>query len=187
MSFDLEGYTTVQERLAEFYKAYPDGSLQFEFMGVLDGSPLMMWGIARAYRTPEDTRPGIGTAAELIEGKTPYTRGSELQNLETSAWGRACASLNIGLSKGIASKDEVRAAKERHPVTAAKVPAKTMAADPWALEAPPIEDDIGGAPQCQHGVMTRKIGTNKQGQPYGGWVCGSGGVGESCSARWDRN
>ena len=187
MSFDLEGYTTVQERLAEFYKVYPDGSLQFEFMGMLDGSPLMMWGIARAYRTPEDTRPGIGTAAELIEGKTPYTRGSELQNLETSAWGRACASLNIGLSKGIASKDEVRAAKERHPVTAAKVPAKTMAADPWALEAPPIEDDIGGAPQCQHGPMTRKIGTNKQGQPYGGWVCGSGGVGESCSARWDRN
>ena len=184
MSFDLEGYTTVQERLAEFYKAYPDGSLQFEFMGVLDGSPLMMWGIARAYRTLEDTRPGIGTAAELIEGKTPYTRGSELQNLETSAWGRACASLNIGLSKGIASKQEVQAAKERQAPGPKITP--PMETDPWALN-PPIEDDIGGAPHCQHGVMTRKTGTNKQGQPYGGWVCGSGGVGESCPARWDRS
>jgi hypothetical protein len=37
MSFDLEGYTTVQERLAEFYSKHPDGSIQFEYMGVLDG------------------------------------------------------------------------------------------------------------------------------------------------------
>jgi hypothetical protein len=43
----------------------------------------MMWGMAKAYRTPEDTRPGIGTAAELFEGKTPYSKGSEIENLET--------------------------------------------------------------------------------------------------------
>ncbi len=69
--------------------------------------------LAYAYRTPDDERPGIGTAAELIEGKTPYTRGSELQNLETSAWGRCLAALGLGLSKGIASKQEVQAAKDR--------------------------------------------------------------------------
>jgi hypothetical protein len=185
MTFDLEGYTTVQERLKEFYFNFPSGSIQFEFMGILPGAPLMMWGIARAYRTPEDTRPGIGTAAELIEGKTPYTRGSELQNLETSAWGRACASLNIGLSKGIASKQEVQAAKERQAPGPKITP--PMETDPWALEAPPIED-IGGAPQCQHGAMTRKIGTSKTtGKPFAGWVCGSGGVGEQCAAKWDRS
>ena len=187
MSFDLEGYTTVQERLAEFYKAYPDGSLQFEFMGVLDGSPLMMWGIARAYRTPEDTRPGIGTAAELIEGKTPYTRGSELQNLETSAWGRACASLNIGLSKGIASKDEVRAAKERQAPGPKITP--PMEIDPWDMQSAgnSFSVGIGGAPHCQHGVMTRKTGLKKDGKPFAGWVCGSGGNGDKCDAMWDRN
>ena len=80
MAFDLESYVTVQERIKEFYVKYPDGSLQFEFKGILDGAPLMMWGIAYAYRHPGDERPGIGTAAELIEGKTPYTKGSELQN-----------------------------------------------------------------------------------------------------------
>jgi len=182
MSFDLEGYTTVQERLAEFYATYPEGSIQFEYMGVLDGSPLMMWGIARAYRTPDDTRPGVGTAAELIEGKTPYTRGSELQNLETSAWGRACASLNIGLSKGIASKQEVQAAKERQ-APGPKI-AKPMSDDPWALEGQPT-DLI--APECQHGQMTRKTGLKKNGDPYGGWVCGAGGNGEKCDAIWDRS
>lgn len=185
MTFDLDGYTTVQERLQEFYAKYPDGSMQFEFMGVLPGSNSMMWGIARAYRTPEDTRPGVGTAAELIEGKTPYTRGSELQNLETSAWGRACASLNIGLSKGIASKQEVQAAKERQAPGPKVEPVQE--ADPWALEAAPMIQDIGGAPQCQHGPMTRKTGVNKQNKPYGGWVCGSGGSGENCPAIWDRN
>jgi len=178
MSFDLEGYTTVQERLAEFYKLYPEGSIQFEFMGRLDASPQMMWGIARAYRTPDDVRPGIGTAAELIEGKTPYTRGSELQNLETSAWGRACASLNIGLSKGIASKQEVQAAKERQAPGPKLV--KPLEADPWALEALP---DVM---QCQHGPMTRKTGLKKDGTPYAGWVCGSGGNGDKCDAVWDR-
>jgi len=182
MSFDLEGYTTVQERLAEFYLNYPDGSIQFEYMGVLDGSPQMMWGIARAYRTPDDTRPGVGTAAELIEGKTPYTRGSELQNLETSAWGRACASLNIGLSKGIASKQEVQAAKERQAPGPKITP--PIVDDPWALEAQPSNPI---SPECQHGQMRRKTGLKKNGDPYGGWVCGLGGNGDKCDAIWDRS
>lgn len=182
MSFDLESYTTVQERLVEFYLKYPSGSIQFEYMGVLNGSPLMMWGIARAYRTPDDERPGIGTAAELIEGKTPYTRGSELQNLETSAWGRAVASLGLGLSKGIASKQEVQAAKDRQAPGPRITP--TVAGDPWALEAQPSGSI---APECQHGQMTRKTGLKKNGDPFGGWVCGVGGNGDKCDAIWDRS
>jgi len=88
----------------------------------------------------------------------------------------------LGIGKSMASKNEVQAAKQRQ----AKPEEPIHEIDPWALEAPPVED-IGGAPQCQHGVMTRKIGTNKQGQPYGGWVCGSGGNGENCAAKWDRS
>jgi hypothetical protein len=180
MTFDLEGYTTVQERLTEFYRKFPDGSIQFEYMGILDGAPQMMWGIARAYRTPDDRRPGVGTAAELIEGKTPYTRGSEMQNLETSAWGRCIAALGLGLSKGIASKQEVQAAKDRQAPGPKIAP---LEVDPWALEAQP-NDPI--APSCQHGQMRRKTGLKKNGDPYAGWVCGAGGVGDKCEAMWDR-
>ena len=58
MAFDISNYTTVQERVALFYEKYPEGSIQFQFMGVMDGDPTKMWGIARAYRSPEDLLPG---------------------------------------------------------------------------------------------------------------------------------
>jgi hypothetical protein len=48
-----------------------------------------------------------------VPGLTPYTRGSEVQNLETSCWGRALAAIGIGIEKGVATADEVRAAKHR--------------------------------------------------------------------------
>ena len=115
-SFNLGDYVDVKERLALFYQQYPEGSIQFEFMGTLESNPDMIWGIATAYRTPDDVRPGVGTAAELAVGKTTYTRGSELMNLETSAWGRAIASLGIGLGKSVASRDEVQAAQDRKPL-----------------------------------------------------------------------
>jgi len=179
MAFDLESYVTVQERIIEFYTKYPDGSLQFKFMGILDGSPLMMWGMAYAYRHPLDERPGIGTAAELIEGKTPYTKGSEMQNLESSSWGRALAALGIGISKGIASKQEVQGAKDRQ----APGPAKLKEVDPWALADEP---DLS-VPECNHGPMRRKTGLKKDGSPYGGYVCTVGGDGDRCAALWDRS
>ena len=54
-------------------------------------------GSACAYRTPDDQRPGVGTAWELVPGTTNFTRGSEIQNLETSACGRAIGTLGIGI------------------------------------------------------------------------------------------
>ena len=64
-------------------------------------------GRAYAYRTPEDPRPGIGTAWEVVPGMTPFTKYSEVQNVETSAWGRALAAIGIGIDKGVATWDEV--------------------------------------------------------------------------------
>ena len=112
--FNLGDYIDVKERITLFLKTYPEGSIQFEFKGVMPSNPDMIWGIAYAYRTPEDTRPGIGHACELAVGKTTFTRGSELMNLETSAWGRAIAALGIGLGKSIATKHEVETAQARN-------------------------------------------------------------------------
>lgn len=118
--YALENYTEVRDRVAEFYLRYPEGSLQFEFNGTMEiGGQTIIWGRAYAYRTPDDIRPGVGTAWEFVPGKTPFTRGSELQNLETSAWGRAIGSLNIGMNgQGIATKEEVTLAKSRDPWSA---------------------------------------------------------------------
>ena len=112
----LKDYIEVKDRIQEFYKKYPNGSLQFEFNGTMDiAGQTIIWGRAYAYRDQEDLRPGIGTAWELVPGKSPFTRGSEIQVLETSAWGRATAALGIAVSKSIASRNEVQAAQSRDP------------------------------------------------------------------------
>jgi hypothetical protein len=90
-------------------------------------------GRAYAYRTPDDPRPGIGTAWEIVPGTTPFTRGSEIQNLETSAWGRAIGALGIGIDASIATLDEVQHAKERSKVMRTT---EAIPDDPWQTEAP---------------------------------------------------
>jgi len=196
MAFDISTYVTVAERVAMFYEKYPEGSIQFEFMGVMDGDPLKMWGVARAYRTPDDPLPGIGTASELINGKSPYTNGSELQNLETACWGRACASLNIGTSKGLSTKEEIMGSRERQAPGPAKPkevvqepPSEAMESDPW-LSVPAMDESINYeftdyVPNCLHGPMNRRSGISKKtGKPYAGYFCD----GEpQCDPKFDRS
>lgn len=110
MAFDLGDYVDVATRIAEFREKHPEGSFQTLEWQVLDtkaGSFVVYR--AAAYRTPDDPRPGHGSAWEPLPGKTPYTKDSEFQNAETSAWGRALiAVLAADTRKGIASADEVR-------------------------------------------------------------------------------
>lgn len=109
----LADYIDVAERITLFYERFPDGRLQCDFrIEELDGATFLV-ATAYAYTTPEDPRPGLGTAQELIPGRTAFTRGSEYQNAETSAWGRAIASLGIATKRGIATKQEVAGAKQR--------------------------------------------------------------------------
>ena len=98
-------YIQVNERIIAFYAKYPDGSLQSE---IVDLNPSLVVMRAYAYRTPDDPRPGIGYSSLEIPGRTPYTRGSEVENCETSAWGRAIAALGFEVKRGIASAEEVR-------------------------------------------------------------------------------
>lgn len=189
MSFDLSNYVDVKTRIKLFYERYPDGSLQFEFKGekftdAKDPNKNIIWGIAYAYRNPEDPRPSTGHASELAEGKTAYTRGSELMNLETSAIGRAIGNLGIGIEAGMATSDEVAFAKERQRV----IPSAEK--DVWAEETTsPIEAALtamGAQPYCEcNQQMQRKEGNRKSdGKPYSGWVCRNG-IKEH--ALWDRN
>ena len=137
MSFNMNDYVDVKQRINMFYSLYPDGSLQFIFKGTLDHDDEMIWGIAYAYRHPGDHTPAVGHAQELAKGKTNFTRGSELQNLETSAIGRAIGMLGIGIDVALASKDEVEAAQERqrpNPITKVPKQSKSYAKEP-ATEA----------------------------------------------------
>ncbi|QZT61278.1 hypothetical protein [Mycolicibacterium austroafricanum] len=121
-------YVDVATRIVEFRTKYPEGSLQqvkYELLevpiytkdketGIVSQSAVRVYlaYTAAAYRSPDDMKPGIGTAWEPIPGPTQFTRDSEMQNAETAAWGRAIvAALAADTKKGIASADEVAARK----------------------------------------------------------------------------
>jgi hypothetical protein len=103
-------YIDVATRIVEFREKYPTGSLQQQSLNFVNvnGKDWVVY-TAAAYRTPDDVRPGVGTAWEPIPGPTSFTRDSEVQNAETAAWGRAMvAALAVDTRKGIATSEEVR-------------------------------------------------------------------------------
>jgi len=104
-------YIDVASRIVEFREKFPDGNLgqvSLEFLSDFGGKDWVVY-TAAAYRSPEDTNPGIGTAWEPVPGPTRFTRDSEVQNAETAAWGRAMvAALAVDTKKGVASSEEIR-------------------------------------------------------------------------------
>ena len=133
--FSLDDYVDVAERIQQFKQTHPDGSLQGA--GEFITEPVVGYlYVARAYRTPDDPRPAVGTAFEPIPGKTPYTRDSEVQNAETAAWGRAIVALGFGTKK-IASRQEVQA---RQPAPAPEQP-KALPPNPGPADEGTALDD----------------------------------------------
>ena len=107
----MADYVPVNERIAAFIDAFPTGSLQSEITHLDDGIVVVK---AWAYRTPDDARPGVRHSSLLIPGSTNFTRGSEIENAETSAWGRAIAALGFEVKRGIASREEVENKQNEH-------------------------------------------------------------------------
>lgn len=130
-------YVQVNERIAAFVERYPEGSLQSELLELTE-TRVVMRGLA--YRTPDDARPGIGTSSLTIPGKTPYTRDSEIENCETSAWGRALAALGFEVKRSVASADEI-----------AMKAGTTRSAAPKAAPAPAAPAEAPAGPVTSHG------------------------------------
>jgi hypothetical protein len=109
-----DDYIEVSDRIIEFRAKYPDGCLRPADLSTpyrieRIGEQTFVVVVAAAYRSPDDTNPGIGMAWEPCPGRTAFTRLSELQNCETSAWGRALVAVGAAdARRGIASADEVR-------------------------------------------------------------------------------
>lgn len=105
----LKDYVDVAERITEFRAKHPHGSLQVSIVPVPEPWDTKFIAVeARAYRDPDDQRPGIDVAWEPVPGKTTYTKDSELMNCSTSAVGRAIVYvLAADTKRGIASKQEV--------------------------------------------------------------------------------
>jgi hypothetical protein len=106
--FDLGDYVEVKDRIRILYELYPQARLVTRRVAIeqlSDGEYVVVHALA--YRTPDDPYPGTGTSWMKVPGTTNYTRGSEVENAETSAWGRAIGSLGILIDHSIASRQEV--------------------------------------------------------------------------------
>lgn len=142
-------YVDVAERIRQFYERYPDGSLQSGLAPQLFmvGDKTFVAYHALAYRTPDDPRPAHGWAWEPVPGPTPFTKDSELQNAETSAWGRAIVALGFE-TKHIASANEVRnrqASPERGDGSGGSSPQpRSEGAKPPATEKPHTKGQMSG-------------------------------------------
>ena len=135
MAYDINDYVQVNERIEKFYQKYPEGSIQSEVVTDLGGADggTKITVKAYAYRSPDDQRPGTGHSWLEIPGKTNFTRGSELENAETSAWGRALAALGFEVKKSIASAEEVAA--KASDVKPGAIPTDNTAMVPGGLTA----------------------------------------------------
>jgi hypothetical protein len=122
MSFDLNNYVDVAERIRTFRERHPEGSLQPANIDhpytieTIDGRTFIVY-VACAYRSPDDTRPGIGCAWEPFPGLSPFVKNSELQNAETSAWGRAIVACLAADTQKIATVNDVRNRQAEQPQT----------------------------------------------------------------------
>lgn len=123
MAFDLDpDYKQVPERIKELKEKHPNARLRptdptrpywlesisgYDEDGDVVIRTFLVYSAA-CFRDAEDELPGIGIAWEPFPGTTPYTRNSELQNAETSAWGRAIIATLASESKAVASAEDVR-------------------------------------------------------------------------------
>lgn len=130
----LADYVTVPQRIAQFYELFGQGRLVTgevrTEMGP-DGKPRVIVSAA-AYRTPDDPLPGIGWSWMELPGTTSFTRGSELENTETSAWGRAIAALGILVDRSVASANEVAIKSRPEPVREPVVSDEPRLVGPWS-------------------------------------------------------
>lgn len=143
MAYELKDYNEVVDRVRAFNEKYPTGSLQSEITHLTDKLVIVK---AYAYRNPEDQKPSIAHSQLGIPGTTNFTRGSEVENAETSAVGRALAFLGFAAKKSLASSDEV-ANKKAPAKPAAKAPADNPADLPF--NDPPAEAPLNRERQSQ--------------------------------------
>jgi hypothetical protein len=201
--FNLSEYTTVRERLIEFWKRYPNGRIETE---ILEWSDHRFIVAARLYRETTDEKPfSTGLANEVITDRG-VNKDFALENGATSALGIACGHANIGIDKHKPSREEmtkVVAKKiEKPPVQEVKAEDQDYWTTPVneynkVVQAPVTLDkametiaavmgtgEAVESPSCEHGHMQWREG-EKNGKAWGGYFCNTAiSSAHRCPTKW---
>jgi hypothetical protein len=203
--FNLSEYTTVRERLIEFWKRYPNGRIETE---ILEWSDHRFIVAARLYRETTDEKPfSTGLANEVITDRG-VNKDFALENGATSALGIACGHANIGIDKHKPSREEMTKVVA---TKVAKPPVQEVKADDQDYWTTPVNEynkvvaapvtldkametiaavmgteEAQESPSCKHGHMQWREG-EKNGKAWGGFMCSvvnhQGGE-PKCPAQW---
>jgi hypothetical protein len=208
MGFNLDDYTTVQERSNIFWERYPDGAIRTE---LVEASNTRFIVVCKLYKNANDPQAfAMGHAQEVISDRG-VNRDFALENAETSSRGVAFKCANIGTEKNAPSREEMekvnRVNQDKPQSFQDKLEAKqnlygksgrsaaietalrsSFEADkepaPVAWTIGDVVDQIGAStpnepPACEHGHILKE-GISKGGKPYYGFVCKA----KQCDAKW---
>lgn len=114
----------VKDRVMVFRKNHPEWALITQIVENNESTGSVVFKVTIE---DEDGRiRGTGHAHEFKDDKTSMVnKTSHLENCETSAIGRALASLGIGIESSYATYDEVMIAKDKESRTTKEVPLET--------------------------------------------------------------
>lgn len=177
MGFNLTSYETVDTRIHRFYERYPNGRILTAIESI-DWERGWVLFKSIGYRTLEETEPSaIGYAIG-----TQKDRGVDanfwIENAETSSIGRMLANLGIS-AKGLRpSASEMERVERLH---ASEIDVENPN-DPWTTKPASMPEtiandyvqraqDIVASKQpeeryCNHGLMVRRNGKKKNGEPW---------------------
>jgi hypothetical protein len=205
MAFNLDDYTTVQERSNIFWERYPDGAVRTE---LVEASNTRFVVVCKLYRKADDIQPfAVGHAQEVISDRG-VNRDFALENCETSARGVAFKAANIGTDKNAPSREEMEKVnrvsefKPKYSSPGSKSAAMEMALHIVEQKSKtnvegvvPVEWSVGETIAqigevvdvsftCRHGDMVKKVGVAKAtNKPYAGYVC-TAAKPDQCEAKW---
>jgi len=114
-NFNLADYETVAERIARFYRDFPDGRIVTKNLTQQHDRAIMTWVVqAFVYLNRDDQErnlpKGTGLAFE-IDGAGMANKTSALENAETSAIGRSLANANYSGDKRVTREEMAKVAK----------------------------------------------------------------------------
>ena len=203
MAFDLSQYETVESRLSNFWKEFPDGRVSTE-LEICEAHRYVIK--AYLYRTFLDQVAYSTGHAEEKDTDRGVNATSALENCETSAIGRALANAGFAAKGKRASQSEM--AKVNAGILKEKFPEPKT--DAWTIAdpkddqnaisisaAPTINEamnllsaelnakELPQPPKCVHDFMIHKTGVSaKTGKPYEGYTCSSKNRAEQCPPIW---
>ena len=208
MAFNLDDYTTVQERSNIFWERYPDGAIRTE---LVEASNTRFIVVCKLFKNANDPQAfAMGHAQEVISDRG-VNRDFALENAETSSRGVAFKCANIGTEKNAPSREEMekvnRVNQDKPQSFQEKLESKqniygksgrsaaietalrsSFEADkdvaPVAWTVGDVVAEIGASipnepPACEHGHILKE-GISKGGKPYYGYVCKA----KQCEPKW---